>query len=43
VCLGSALLDAGAIARRDADAVAVYADARLAEAGVAPGATMGRA
>jgi 2-dehydro-3-deoxyphosphogluconate aldolase/(4S)-4-hydroxy-2-oxoglutarate aldolase len=43
VCLGSALLDADAIARRDADAVAVYADARLAEARVAPGATTARA
>jgi 2-dehydro-3-deoxyphosphogluconate aldolase/(4S)-4-hydroxy-2-oxoglutarate aldolase len=39
VCLGSALLDAGAIARRDADAVAVYAEARLAEARRAPGTT----
>lgn len=32
VCLGGALVDAGAIARGDADGVAAYADARLAEA-----------
>ena len=32
VCMGGALLDLGAIGRRDADGVAGYAEARLAEA-----------
>jgi 2-dehydro-3-deoxyphosphogluconate aldolase/(4S)-4-hydroxy-2-oxoglutarate aldolase len=38
VCLGSALLDEGAMRRGDADGVAAFADARLAEARRAPGA-----
>jgi 2-dehydro-3-deoxyphosphogluconate aldolase / (4S)-4-hydroxy-2-oxoglutarate aldolase len=38
VCMGRALLDLGAIARRDVDGVAAYAEARLAEARLPPGA-----